>query len=194
MTANSLYPSYVQIGYHSAFGAHGMTIPTLQWLPTPNVGGSGAFETWAAGTIDAHDMINDLVELFAPFFKPDTTFDSYTIFTLDDPEASPQGRAAATLGIDGTSVQTAWSKAVQTTFSFKTDLFGQMKLVFLDAPSGGLFDKIDQFSTSPEAVAIFAYLNDDTNGFAGRDGGRIDVLSQIAYTLNEKLRREYGMN
>jgi hypothetical protein len=69
-----------------------------------------------------------------------------------------------------------------------------MKLVLLDAPSSNLFDKILAFGASPAAVDIFDQLSDLGNGWAGRDGAKVGVMVQIAYTLNDKLRREYGMN
>lgn len=192
--ANSLFPAFVNIDYHSAFGAHSMTLPTKAYTGPDGLNPSGTFLAWDSSARDADDMINALVTLFIPFFKADTTFDSYTIYTMADPDASPQPQYAATLGNVGTSIQTAWSKAVQTTFSFRTDLFGQMKLVFLDAPSNNLFDKFSQFDTSPEAVAIRDELADSANAWSARDNGKPTVLVQIAYTLNEKLRREYGMN
>jgi hypothetical protein len=194
MSPNSLYPAFVKIDYHSEFGAHTMTLPTLAWNDTPNVGGSGSFENWVAGDADADAMILGLITVLVPFWKADTTFDVYTIYTMDSPEASPTPVASKAIDEPGTSIQTAWSKAVQTTFTFRTSLFGIMKLVMLDAPSGGLFDKFTTFSASPEAEDIRDVFNDEDFGWAGRDGGRVNTLLQIAYTLNEKLRREYNMN
>jgi len=175
MAPNSLFPSYVLLQYTSAFGQHFMTIPTLLWNDTPGAtGDAGVFTTWDSVGRSADDMINDLVDAMAVFWKNDTTFDLYTIYTLADAEATPQPRVAKPLTQVGSNVSTSWSKAVETTFMMRTDLFGIRRLVFLDAPSGNLFDKISQFDTSPEALAIL-------------------ILTQITYTLNEKLRKEYGM-
>lgn len=191
--ANSLFPAFVVLEYHSAFGHHKMTIPTKVYTPPDVTFSAGSFLAWNSSQRDADEMINDLVELMAVFWKTDTTFDSYTIYTMDDPDAAPQPQYAAALGIPGSNSSTSWSKAVQTTFSFRTDLFGQFKLVFLDAPSGNLFDRIDTFSTSPEAIAIRDELADSANAWSARDNGKPVTLVQIAYTLNEKLRREYNM-
>lgn len=191
---NSLSPAFVKIDYHSAFGSHTMTIPTKDWNASPSVGGAGAFDDYVGGTVDADAMINALVDLFLPFFKADTTFDVYTIYTQASPTDPAFPVASKAIGSVGTNATTTWSKAVQTTFSIRTDSFGQMKIVFLDAPSGGVFDKVSTFGASPEAVAVMAELADIANGWAGRDGGKPGVLTQIAYTLNEKLRREYNMN
>jgi hypothetical protein len=194
MPVNSLYPAFVVIDYHSPYGSHKMTLPTREWTDEVSAGGSGTFDAWTSAPRDAHDMVNDLANLIKPFFKPACSFDQYTIYTMSSPTAAPQPVAAQSLGIDGTSAQTAWDKAVQTTFSFRTSDFGTFKLVLLDAPCGNNFDKILSFDASPEAVAIFDYLKSDDEAWAGRDGGHINVMTQIAYTLNEKLRREYGMN
>jgi hypothetical protein len=193
MAPNSLYPAYVLLQYHSAFGTHFMTLPTNAWNDEPVAGGAGTFDSWTSGSRDADAMINDLVDLFVPFFKADTSFDLYSIFTLENAEATPRPRATKQLTQVGTNATTTWSKAVETTFMFRTDLFGIRRLTFLDAPSGGVFDKISTFDTSPEAIAIRDELADESNAWSARDNGRPVVLTQITYTLNEKLRKEYGM-
>jgi len=192
--ANSLFPAFVVIEYHSAFGHHKMTIPTKVYTGSGVGFPAGSFLAWDSSNRDADEMINDLVELLAPFWKVDTTFDSYTIYSMADPEAAPLPEYAAALGIPGSNAGTYWSKAVQTTFSFRTDLFGQFKLVMLDAPAPVSFDRIDTFSTSPEAIAIRDELALSSNAWSARDNGKPITLVQIAYTLNEKLRREYDMN
>src|SRR5437868_4488105 len=93
--ANSLFPAFVVIDYHSAFGSHKMTIPTKAYTG-PGVGfPAGHFLAWDSTDVDADDMINALVELIAPFFKVDTTFDSYTIYTMASAEAAPLPEYAA---------------------------------------------------------------------------------------------------
>jgi hypothetical protein len=193
MAENSKSPAFVVIDYHSSYAPHKMTLCTREWTDDASVGGSGSFESWAGPQRDAHDMINDLVVLLAPFFKPHVSFDFYTIYTQADEDAVPQPVAAQSLGIDGESAQTAWDKAVQTTFSFRTSNFGTAKLVLLDAPSGGVFGKVSSFDASPEAIAIFDQLKSDDEAWSGRDNGHINVMTQIAYTLNEKLRKNYYM-
>jgi hypothetical protein len=194
MAANSLYPSFVKIDYHSVYSVHSMTIPTLQWDDETSVGGKGQFMSHAGTPTDADAMIKDLIDLIKVFFLATTSFDAYTIYVMDTPTSVPLPVAANSLGVAGTSVETEWAKAVQTTFTIRTALFGVMKLVLLDAPAAAGFDRIASFDASPEAEAIVDELSDVTNGWAGRDGGRPNTLVQIAYTLNEKLRREYHMN
>lgn len=194
MTPHSLYPAYVVIDYHSAWGTHKMTIPTRAWDYSGGTPASGAFSNWEEGQVEAHTMISALVADLVPFFLPTTTFDLYTIYTMANETALPTPVYSAALGVDGTSVETEWARGVQTTFSFRTDLFGTFKLVLLDAPSAAGFDKILSFDASPAALAILAEVSNLSNAWAGRDGGRPNTLVQIAYTMNEKLRREYNMN
>lgn len=194
MAENSLYPAFVRINYHSPYGVHTMTIPTLGWDYSGGTPLGGIFAAWDASDREAVDMISDFVNLIKPFFLATTTFDNFTIYTMASAEADPTPVFAGELAIDGTSVETEWAKAVQMTWTFRTSLFGIFKLVFLDVPSASGFDKILSFGASPEAEAVRDYLAADTNGFAGRDGGQVSVLDQISFTLNEKLRREYHMN
>lgn len=194
MAENSLFPSFFKLDYHSPWGAHSMTIPTRQWDDVVIAGGHGAFLDWTDNPRDADDMIKDFVALIAPFWMPDSFFDQYTIYVMDDPDSTPFPVTANSLGTEGTEPNANWAKAVQTTFSFRTADFGQFKLVFLDAPQPASFDKILSFDASPAALAIEAFVSDVENAFSGRDGARPANLVQIAYTLNEKLRKEYNMN
>lgn len=193
MTANSQYPGFVDIAYHSPWGNHHMQLCTTQWDDSIVVSPQGSFLSWTGTPRDADDMIKDLANKLKVFFQPDHFLDSYTIYTM----ASPTSRAipvrAGSLNIEGTEASSHWAKAVQTTFSIRTSDFGQMKLILLDAPQPGSFDKISSFDASPEAVAVIDELASSANAWSGRDGARPYVLSQITYTLNEKLRREYGM-
>lgn len=194
MAPNSLFPAYVLLSYNSAYGAHFMTLPTLAWDDVSGAsGGAGVTETWDSVGRSTDDMVNDLVDLFAPFFKPHVSFKSYTVYTLADAEATPQPRVAKELTQVGTQAGTYWDKAVETTFMMRTTLFGIRRLTFLDAMAPSSFDKIDNFSTSPAANAIMDEMALVSNGWSARDNGRPIFLNQITYTLNEKLRKEYGM-
>ena len=193
MAPNSLFPAYVLLQYTTAYSTHFMTLPTLAWNDEVSVGDAGRFDVWAGGSVDADEMVNDLVDLFAPFFLATTSFDLYTIYTLADAEATPQPRIAKQLTQVGTSTSVYWAKAVETTFMFRTDLFGIRRLVFLDSPVPNSFDKISTFDASPEAIAIRDQFADDGQGWSARDNGKPTILTQITYTLNEKLRKEYGM-
>ena len=194
MTQNSQYPGFVEIFYHTLWGQHSMEVCHHGWNYAGGSPESGEFNTWDDGVVEADVMINDFVDTLLPFFLPTTTFDTYTIYTMADEDADPTPVYAAALDLDGTSIETEWAKAVQTTFTFRTESFNIAKLVLLDTPSAAGFDKILSFGASVEALAILAELSDETNGWSARANSRINTLVQISYTLNETLRRSYRMN
>jgi hypothetical protein len=186
--ANSLYPAFVRINYHSDYGPHTMTIPTLEYFPDDL-----QFGTWSGGRVDGDEMVNDLVDLMVPFFTTTVNFDAYTIYTMASPTAPPLPVFFSEIDTPGTSISTEWTKAVQVTFSLRTVAFGRGKLVFLDAVSEGNFDKITGFSFSVPVQDLLAELSNVLRGWSGRDGAMYAGSDQITYTLNETLRRQYNM-
>lgn len=192
MTPNSLFPAFVVLDYTTAFGAHKMTIPTLEWRGETSVGGDGIFANWSTGTEDAAAMILELVDVLKALWPSTTTIHQYTIYSQASPTSAPFPVAVTALTTVGTNVSTAWAKAVQTTLNFKTEGFHPFKIVALDSPTAS-FNKINRFDAPGEATAIRDVLIDSGNGWSGRDNQRIAVLESVTYTLNEKLRRAYHM-
>lgn len=191
--ANSRYPGFVEIVSHSPYGVHTQEICHHGWDYSGGTPPGGVFNTWNGGTQDAVTMVEDLISVLIPFYLPSYNFDMYTVYTMADPDADPTPVWSDSLNNPGSSVNTNQAKAVQTTFSFGTEAFGQAKLIMLDAPTGTDFEKVLSFAASPEAIAILDMLKDPDRGWQARDGSRITILKQISYTLNEKLRREYNM-
>lgn len=190
---NSPGPTQILINYHSAFGFHKMALNANEWHSTPDVNGSGAIEAWDATLIDTDDMVKALVTLFAPFFPATVSFDNYIVFTYASPTADPVPVASGALTTIGTSGTPGWSKAVQATLSFRTDLFGIAKIVFLDYDSQDSFDKTVIIPGGSPLEDLRDEFVLDTNGWSGRDGGRPDTYLSATVTLNEKLRKSYRM-
>lgn len=192
MAANSLYPSFVRIFYHSQFGSHVMTLPTLQYSSAA-IGTLGEFATWDAGSTDADEMINALVDDIAGLYVEDeTTFDNYEIFNMATPTSDPTWQYGGTLGVTGTLASAVgWREAVQCTYTFRTSLGGIARLVLLDRPTENVFARLTTLS-APEAL-IATELGSTARGWAGRDGGQFAVFKNQTITLNERLRREYGL-
>jgi hypothetical protein len=189
--ANFLGPWFVQIASHSAFAPHIQTIPTLPW--TPGVG-YGEFDTWAAGTKAADDMIEEFVDLQAPFFPTSYAWDYFTIYsqpTIADPAIPVIGKVLTQVGTAGAGGEI---KATQATWSFKTTTGGLFKLVQLDLKAAAGFTKTTPTTLTVDAQNLVDAVQDQANGWSGRDGARPSFFLQIAYTLNEKLRRQYHMN
>lgn len=195
MTLNSLFPAFVRIDYSTAYGVHSMTLPTVDVEPTTPGGNIYQFILrGAALPAQVDSAVEDFVNTIKVFWPSSTVFNSYTLFTMADPEATPQPVESNILNIAGTNAVTSYSKAVQYTWTWRTDEFGIFKLVFLDCPSANTFEKITSLAPASADEAVSNYVTADVTFLAGRDGGRPNTFLQIAKTLNEKLRRSYRMN
>lgn len=191
MTVNSLSPAFVQIQYHSAYAPHVMTLPTTNWTADADY---GLFETWAGGTKAADDMIEELILLMVPFFPSTVEFDYWTIFTKADGTAPNIPRVGKASGEPGTAVAPGATKATQATWSFKTEGTGLSKIVMLDVNTNNSFEKVTPGELAGAALALADKWTADTEGWSGRDNTQPSFFLQIAYTINEKLRREYHMD
>lgn len=190
--AGSLFPSYFQLFYHSAFAPHVATIPTRQWSPGAV---NGTFLAWDASNVDADTMITGYVDVFKAFFAATVVFDSYVIYDVpvDGFPGNPVAQERFTAKV-GTSVLGGYSKAAQATITMRTDSFNIAKYVGLDVDTGDSFDKVDDPTGIASLEAFIDYVSDITNSFSGRLAGKPDVFLQVSYTLNEKLRRSYREN
>lgn len=166
------------------------TIPCLAWNPGS---GSGQFDNWSGGTKDADLMINDLCDKIVAIMPDTSFFDNYVIYSQPDPDDLPTPVAQGTLGTQGLDTTPGWYKAVQVTMNFRTNLFGIMKIVVLDAATNNNFDKTTVLPGSGALFDIFNQLTSSTNGWSGQDNGQVAGFISQTITLNEKLRRAYRM-
>lgn len=195
MAVNSLSPASVKIDYHSNYGAHVMTIPTKEWLPTNITGTLGSYLAWDGTTsVDAEVMINDLVDLLKVYALPTVVFDSATIYTQATPTADNIPQRSAALTQVGTSSATGFSEAQSATFNFKTLANGDAKLVLLDSPIGSNgFVAVHPAAFGAAEIALNAEFTSLTAAWSGRDDTRPSGLRKITYDLNEKLQKAYRM-
>lgn len=191
MAPNFIGPWFVEINSHSAFGPHRQLIPTLQWTPGLTY---GEFETWDAAGVQADDMIEQLVDTLTEFYPSSYEWDNFIVYNQPTPADPAIPMIGKVLTQVGAATSTAPSKAVQATWSFKTTLGGLSKLVLLDSYASADFAKVTPAAASPEVNAVIDEFTSVANGWAGRDNGRPSFFLQIAYTMNEKLRRQYYMN
>jgi len=196
MSHNSLYPAFVQVFYTSPFGSgHVMQLPLRDWQggvtgPDP----LGFSTAWNEDPIGVLTMLEDLLNELVTQVPDNVAFERATVFTLPEPSGPIQPRATATLvDIVGTDATPGWQKAVQKTFSFYDTEFNQVRIQIMDASSGDDFDKQTDFSSSP-ASDIAASFGNVTFAFASRAGFRPSTGISIINTLNDKLRRAYGMS
>jgi len=190
--ANDIAPAFVRLNYHSLYGTHSATIPTLAWLNTVAPGGAGEFETHSGSSVDADSMINDLVDGLSGIYPTTSTFDNYIIFTVPAPGAAPQPRVSKILDVDGTLGTPGWTKAVQVTMNWRTTGFNLFKLVSLDCGSSNNFDRATVIAGGSLA-AIDALVTSNVLGWAGRDNNRPATFVSQTVDLNDALRQRYRM-
>lgn len=194
MAENSLYPSFGVISYVSADGAHKATVPTREWNIGLGTNGFGGYMGWDTTTVnDAQDMWADFIDDVAQFALPTTEFVDVTIYTMATPTSPRIPVTLIPIGTVGGSAATTQAKAAQSTWNFRTTAFGIFKFVLLDAPVGSGFEKTLPASFGAPDLAVIGHLTDLTKAFSGRDGNPPANCHSKTYTLNEKLRREYGM-
>lgn len=192
MTVYSLFPSYVQIYYHTSNAPHTMIIPTNQWHPGDV---QGFFDGWDFGERDADTMINDFIADWADLFTSNTTFDYYTIFNYAEEESLPQAVAFGELAVPGTVSPTGANYiAVQATISWKCDNNSILKTVGMDAVAPDNFQKVLPLGLTTFIPDIIAEVTGVSNAWRSRAGGLPLFGLQAAFTLNEKLRRSYHEN
>lgn len=185
--ANFIGPYWTRINYHSLLAPHTMQICTKNWSPGA---GTGDFDTWAAGTINATVMIEALVGMLLPFFNTGVIFDNWQIMKQLLPADVPIPVSGGNFsGFDGTEGSGGWAAATQLTITAHTVAFGLAKIVLLDCCS---FNTFTPYLTPDTKITdLFIEWNDPTNGWAGRDNAQIGGFLKGTITLNEKLRKEY---
>jgi hypothetical protein len=194
MAENSLYPAFVQLTYASLYGAHQMRIPTRAWDAAMGTHGEGGYHDWATDAdVDAYAMVVALVTEMIVHFPTTVTFSLFTIYTLDAPDAPARPRISSGLALAGTDALAGWAQATQKTFTFYDTEYSIVKLVLLDFASNGVFPKHIGGTLATEENDLGNEFVADTNAWSSRNGQRPATLLSTTCTLNEKLRREYGL-
>jgi hypothetical protein len=192
--ANSPAPAFVRINYVTAYAPHSMEVPSVPIIVDALMTSGWGFDLrGGAATVDVVDAVTALVNKLKVFHKSTTIFTDFIAYVQDDPDLPATPVLSRALGIAGTTALTGWAKAVEATWTFRTDTFGLSKIVLLDIPDEASYDKETDLSGSVIKDALADYWTADVTWVAGRDGGRPATFLQISKTLNEKLRRAYRM-
>lgn len=196
MTVHSLFPAFVKINYHSAFGAHAQILSVREWNPVPLVplNDLGSFTNWLGLPVDGEEMIDEYVLKLKEFYLASTVIDTATIYTMDTETSPAIPRASMALGVPGVEVSTNWSKAVQHQYILRDTAYNMAKLILLDAPIGTSWDPVTTLTGSAEAAALVGVLTSSAWAFSSKANLQITTFQKITYKLNDKLRKEYNMD
>jgi len=195
MAPGSLFPCSVAINYSNSYGRHKMTIPLNEWSPVSGGHIAGTNLAWDETQVDTDTMINGLVDLLKVFQPTDCTFTDYTISTyasFTDPGVPKVSKPIVT----GVGTGGAVIPATQATYNFKTTGFKPFKIVLLDTRVSSDFGPLKSLVSpaNDDEIALRDFIIDDANAFMGRQNEQPAVLTQVTYTLNEKLRKSYRLD
>lgn len=190
MTIHTLFPSFAKVAYHSAYAPHTQTIPTAQWLATPNVGGAGAYPQWDTGTIDAKAMWDAYVALLQNVLPDTVTVDDILIYNMPEETSDPQPVAALSYGVPGLDTGNG-TPAAEATFSFRSTDFGLFKLVLLDITPSENFVPLKYPALSLANRNLIDFIMDEDNAISARDNTRPFQFINCTYGINDALHRKY---
>jgi hypothetical protein len=194
MTQHSLFPAYLKIGYHSAFGVHTMTIPTRAWNSVGITGDVGNFINWEDVPVDGEEMIDDLIAALAAGFEDTTIFDSATVYTFESEDSPPRPQGGKALAVAGSEAIPGTTKAVQNQLTMFDTSFNTFKLVALDAASYDVWNKRGPLALHTWETAVVAILTDTANGWSSRANLRPNIVRSAISKMNDELRKQYGMS
>lgn len=191
--ANDIAPSFVQIRYQSSYGLHTQSLPTRAYEAEAD-NAPGTFNRWSDGNaISVTDMMDAYIAALRAGFHTSTTIIDYTVFNKSEGEGNnPIPVFFDEVGLAGTNAATDWRKATQMTLTFRSGNFGVAKLVTLDTPHGG-FDRFVPGAAAAWVSTLATLYMNPVWAFAARDNSRPSQWLQGTVTLNERLRRAYGM-
>jgi len=195
MAVHDLYPSFVQIHYRSTYGKHVQTIQTRQWNDGIGTHGFGGYTTWAGASIEADDMVNDLLGWITPFASDGVSWDEAIVFNYPDhnPGTLPQPVVLFPLTAVGAIADVPATQALQMTLNFYDTSFNTFKLVLLDIDTTGSFTPLNYAGLSAAKQDLADYVTSSAHAWASRADNRPAILRQVVWKYNDKLRREYHL-
>jgi hypothetical protein len=139
-------------------------------------------------------MVEEIVGNMAAFNPATTVYDHATVYTLDDPESPAIPQAGISLSIVGAAATPGWTRAVQRCWVFRDTEWQVAKLYQLDTASTNDFDAVSDITGVAAALALTGSFTSTSWAWASRNGERPATFMKATLKLNDKLRREYGMD
>lgn len=191
--AYDIAPSFVQIRYQTSYALHTQSIPTREYEAEAD-NAPGHVNRWSDNNaVLITDMMDAYIAALRAGFHTTTTIIDYTMFNKSPGEGNtPIPVFFEEVGLAGTNAATDWRKATQMTLTFRSGNFNTSKLVTLDTPHGG-FDRFVPGAAAAWVTTLATLYMNPVWAFAARDNSRPSQWLQGTVTLNERLRRAYGM-
>lgn len=187
---DALYPYFAQLRYHSPYAPHVQTV-ALNEISTTGLGDPGTIEPWVGAAVATDTAIEAFIDLLADMNDADVVYDGYTLFKIPTVGAVAQPFFEKAYNAPGTATLTGSNKATSMCISFRTTNFGLMKLYALDRANADTWGNV----YTPDALvqAVVDYVISDASVLRGHDNGRPLTFTNLSFSLNKRLRREYRM-
>jgi len=184
-------PTRLEILYTTAYGRHVQTMKLREWISGADL---GSVPRWSDDNpVDVLEMLDDFLALEKLTLDTTTNFTQARLYTQATPDSPSVLRKVVPLDVDGASAAAGWFKAVQLSIN-GFDVEGKpSRIVILDAKTGNDFDKYYTGGISAAVTNLWNEFAADTNGWSSQANNKPESLLSQTATLNEKLRREYGM-
>ena len=187
---SSIAPGFIQIEYHSAYGAHVQTLPVNNINVDAGDPVTSTIDTWTAGALLWSAMVDDLVDELIHRYPSSVTLDRANLWSKPLPTDLPTFVASHQIGVVGDAAVPGYTKAAQETISARDTAGYIAKIVSLDMASGDNWDV--QFTpTAAGVVGLFSVWTSDAAGWSSQAGFRPAIFIKATRTLNEALRRRY---
>lgn len=192
--APSLRPAFMVFDWHSRFAAHKTTIPIRAVTYSVPTLEEVSLEAWDSSTVLVETMIDLFVAAWHPTALETSAMDFCTVYDYNEDLTVPRAIATKTLGVAGTDDTTGWDEGTQVTLTGRDLLSKPVRLVLLDVSTGNNFGRLFFGDIVTAYKNLWNVLSDPALAFSSRQNARPDTLIQQAVTINDKLRRNYGLN
>jgi hypothetical protein len=190
MASNDPGPFFGRI--NSLFGGvpHNQQFSLTTFNPPAGAFTHGSVQNDAAIDLNLDSMMNDFVDVLAPFFTSGFSFNNWQIFSKPTPSDLPvpvEGNIFT--GKVGTASPGFAEVATQQTIVWRTTGFKLFKIVLVDYVEDVSFEKITVLPGSGPLFDLDSFLRGAFTGIIGRDGNFPAVFVAATKTLNEKQRK-----
>jgi hypothetical protein len=180
--------------WHSRFAAHKMTIPLRGLTYSVPELSEVSLEAWDTSTVLVETMLDLFVAAWHPTAQVTSAMDFVTVYDYKDALPVPRAVATKVYGTAGTDDTDGWDEGTQVTLTGRDLLSKPVRLVLLDVATGNNFARLFFGDIVTAYKNLWNVLSDPTLAFSSRQNARPDTLIQQAVTINDKLRRNYGLN
>lgn len=189
MAQNSLFPAFVKLFYEGGTGNHTQTIPILMPTETPLTTTGWSLEARDGSFVDFEAAVVAYINIVRVFMPTNVTFLEAELYTMATATADPLYRTTATISLAGQAVANLLYNLSQTTLSYRSELGGSGKLVYMESTLTPNFRSTWRLNVPTTYNALRAFLIGQSNWIIARDGGMPIGTTYVTTKTNDAVRR-----